>query len=103
MSALWDFNQDTQTILRPTKQAVRNGTSNHITSNKTEQDIDTDTKEPDKKATSTVATPTSTQLGIEETILGQPDGERRSFVGDDDSPVKRARDSVLNRQERPLV
>ncbi len=114
VNALWDFNQDTQTILRPTKSTTLNGTavSNHHTcssSNGTVEQADTATGEPGDhphKDTPllTEDTPTTTQLGIEEMVMGKPDCERSSsFVSDSDSPIKRARDSVISRPERPQV
>ncbi len=105
VSALWDFNQDTQTILRPSKPGIRNGVTPHHT-NSTEQALSTTTTEElseEDKAPTPDTTPTTTQLGIEETMMGKPDNERNSYVEDSESPVKRQRDSVISRQERPQV
>lgn len=108
VNALWDFNQDTHTILRPTKPTTHNGTAvsiHHGSSNGTvEQTPETATEKPGDTPLLTEDTPTTTQLGIEEMVMGQPDSERSSsFVSDGDSPIKRARDSVISRPERPLV
>ncbi|XP_064393749.1 serine/threonine-protein kinase 26-like [Halichondria panicea] len=107
VNALWDFNQDTHTILRPTKPTTHNGTAvsiHHGSSNGTvEQTPETATEKPGDTPLLTEDTPTTTQLGIEEMVMGQPDSERSSsFVSDGDSPIKRARDSVISRPERPL-
>ena len=107
--ALWDFNQDTQTILRPPKSATQNGTpaSPHHTDGipeaNSEATVDTPTSSEDTPS-SAEGVPNSSQLeGIDEMVMGKPDGGRGSFVAGEDSQIKKARDSVVHVQGPPKV
>lgn len=109
---LWDFNQDTQTILRPPKSATQNGApaSTHHTDGMThvpeasnKATVDTPTSS-EGTSSSAEKVPNSSQLkDIDEMVMGKPDGGRGSFVAGEDSQIKKARDSVIHVQGPPKV